>query len=218
MSSRGAKRAHVLPAVGAVKLIDREKYWIFLSKGPSLPDPQDISEEKFSRVDSRILITSHLGGEVYIGELTGESWGICQRCELGSYCSAWDGIGDRLTNVPLGIQREGGRYDGNEEMLFRLGLSGPEQVRKAVNVASSVFNLVNEFFAIFGRPTLARDSQSALRNALDLLEIGWPATREEIESAFRRAAFRYHPDNKETGNEELFKKVSEARSVLISLL
>ena len=40
------------------------------------------------------------------------------------------------------------------------------------------------------------------------------ATTQDIKSAFRKLAKKYHPDNKETGNEEKFKEISEAYQVL----
>lgn len=48
----------------------------------------------------------------------------------------------------------------------------------------------------------------------ELLGVSRDAADQEIKSAFKRAARKYHPDNNETGNEELFKKVNEAYEVL----
>ena len=48
----------------------------------------------------------------------------------------------------------------------------------------------------------------------DLLGVSKTATDAEIKSAFRKLAKKYHPDNKETGDEAKFKEVGEAYSVL----
>ncbi|MFC1895317.1 DnaJ domain-containing protein [Thermodesulfobacteriota bacterium] len=48
------------------------------------------------------------------------------------------------------------------------------------------------------------------------LEVSRDATDEEIRKAYRRLAFKYHPDRnpENTGAEELFKRISEAYAVL----
>ena len=48
----------------------------------------------------------------------------------------------------------------------------------------------------------------------ETLGIDKSATTQEVKSAFRKLAKKYHPDNKETGNEEKFKEISEAYQVL----
>ncbi|MGP1414011.1 MAG: molecular chaperone DnaJ [Bacillales bacterium] len=52
------------------------------------------------------------------------------------------------------------------------------------------------------------------RDYYDILEINKNATENEIKSAYRKLAKKYHPDNKETGDAEKFKECSEAYSVL----
>ncbi len=48
----------------------------------------------------------------------------------------------------------------------------------------------------------------------ELLGVEKSATQAEIKSAFRRLAKKYHPDNKETGDEAKFKEIGEAYAVL----
>ncbi len=48
----------------------------------------------------------------------------------------------------------------------------------------------------------------------EVLGVSKTATDEEIKRAFRKLAKEYHPDNKQTGNEEKFKEVGEAYAIL----
>ncbi len=48
----------------------------------------------------------------------------------------------------------------------------------------------------------------------EVLGVSKSATDAEIKSAFRKLAKKYHPDNKETGDEKKFKEIGEAYSVL----
>ena len=54
----------------------------------------------------------------------------------------------------------------------------------------------------------------AKKDFYEILGVSKNATEAEIKSAFRKKAKEYHPDNKETGNAEKFKEVSEAYGVL----
>lgn len=54
----------------------------------------------------------------------------------------------------------------------------------------------------------------AKKDFYEILGVSKTATDAEIKSAFRKKAKEYHPDNKETGNAEKFKEVSEAYGVL----
>src|SRR5574344_1809024 len=46
------------------------------------------------------------------------------------------------------------------------------------------------------------------------LGVSKDASQDEIKSAFRKLAKKYHPDNKETGDENKFKEIGEAYAVL----
>lgn len=48
----------------------------------------------------------------------------------------------------------------------------------------------------------------------EILGVDKSASESEIKSAFRKLAKKYHPDNKETGDEEKFKEIGEAYAVL----
>jgi molecular chaperone DnaJ len=48
----------------------------------------------------------------------------------------------------------------------------------------------------------------------EILGVSKNASEQEIKSAYKKAARKFHPDNSETGDEDLFKKVGEAYDVL----
>ena len=52
------------------------------------------------------------------------------------------------------------------------------------------------------------------RDYYEVLGVDKNASADEIKSAYRKLAKKYHPDNKETGDAEKFKEASEAYSVL----
>ena len=48
-----------------------------------------------------------------------------------------------------------------------------------------------------------------------ILGIDKTASKEEIKKAYKKLAKKYHPDNKETGDEQKFKEVQNAYETLI---
>ncbi|MFT4303640.1 MAG: molecular chaperone DnaJ [Candidatus Woesearchaeota archaeon] len=48
----------------------------------------------------------------------------------------------------------------------------------------------------------------------DILGVSKNSTREEIKKAYKKLAKQYHPDNKQSGDAEKFKKINEAAAVL----
>lgn len=52
------------------------------------------------------------------------------------------------------------------------------------------------------------------RDYYEVLGIQKSASKDDIKKAYRKLAKMYHPDNKETGNEEKFKEVQEAYDIL----
>lgn len=52
------------------------------------------------------------------------------------------------------------------------------------------------------------------RDYYEVLGVSKTASKDEIKSAYRKLAKKYHPDNKETGDEAKFKEVQEAYDVL----
>ena len=55
---------------------------------------------------------------------------------------------------------------------------------------------------------------SQTKDLYEILSVSHDATEDEIKKSFRQQARKYHPDNKETGNEEIFKEVNQAYEIL----
>ena len=53
-----------------------------------------------------------------------------------------------------------------------------------------------------------------MKNFYSLLGVEKTASHEEIKKAYHKLARKYHPDNKESGNEEKFKEINEAYQTL----
>ena len=52
------------------------------------------------------------------------------------------------------------------------------------------------------------------RDLYEVLGVNKSASKDEIKSAYRKLAKKYHPDNKETGSEAKFKEIQEAYDIL----
>jgi molecular chaperone DnaJ len=54
----------------------------------------------------------------------------------------------------------------------------------------------------------------AEENYYEILGVNKDSTREEIKKAYKKLARKYHPDNKDTGDSDKFKKINEAAAIL----
>jgi curved DNA-binding protein CbpA len=57
-------------------------------------------------------------------------------------------------------------------------------------------------------------AESALPDYYEVLQVSPRADRETLERVFRHLANRYHPDNRDSGNSELFTELVNAHQVL----
>ena len=57
---------------------------------------------------------------------------------------------------------------------------------------------------------IERDIMAEKRDLYEVLGLKKGASKDEIKSAYRKLAKKYHPDNHETGNADKFKEVQEA--------
>jgi DnaJ-like protein/PilZ domain-containing protein len=57
-------------------------------------------------------------------------------------------------------------------------------------------------------------SRPALLDCYEVMQLSPNADAETVSRVYRLLAFRYHPDNKETGNSEMFLRLSEAHEIL----
>ena len=55
---------------------------------------------------------------------------------------------------------------------------------------------------------------SLINDLYEILGVSRDAPEDEIKKAFRQKARKYHPDNKDTGNEETFKQINQAYEIL----
>ncbi len=55
---------------------------------------------------------------------------------------------------------------------------------------------------------------SQTKDLYEVIGISRDASEDDIKKAFRQKARQYHPDNKETGNEEHFKEINQAYEIL----
>jgi hypothetical protein len=84
-------------------------------------------------------------------------------------------------------------------------------VRWCVGKTDGTFRAGLEF--LDGRATLDGDNAVAL-DCYEVMQLSPDADAKMIARTYRTLAFRYHPDNAETGNAEMFLRLSEAHQIL----
>jgi hypothetical protein len=61
---------------------------------------------------------------------------------------------------------------------------------------------------------LDEEIEHSLPDAYEVMQLSPNADAETISRVYRMFAFRYHPDNQETGNSEMFLRLAEAHEIL----
>jgi hypothetical protein len=101
------------------------------------------------------------------------------------------------------------------------GASGRNGMRRRGTVCRCAALENGQFLAGFSFESIAEGSAPEEANGIgdsdhyELLQLSRNATVDTIQRVFRILAKRYHPDNKETGNPELFRHILEAARVLM---
>jgi hypothetical protein len=84
--------------------------------------------------------------------------------------------------------------------------------------STRTFSEYEDYINSVGRSDLRKNMKHSdtkgYYSALGLTGKEVEASEEEISRAFKKLASFYHPDNRESGNQEIFKKLSEAHNVL----
>jgi hypothetical protein len=99
----------------------------------------------------------------------------------------------------------------------RQKLNGPCKVRWCTEIAPGKF-VAGLAFAVPNKPGTGKpeaDAEEApVIDYYETLQLSRSAETETIRRVFHVMASRYHPDNKETGNAEMFRQMVEAHEVL----
>ena len=99
----------------------------------------------------------------------------------------------------------------------RQKLNGPCKVRWCTEIAPGKF-VAGLAFAIASKPGAGKldpeAEEAPLIDHYEILQLSRSAEAETIRRVFHVMASRYHPDNKETGNAEMFRQMVEAHEVL----
>jgi DnaJ-domain-containing protein 1 len=91
-------------------------------------------------------------------------------------------------------------------------------VRWCLAKTDGTFRAGLEFLDGRSRPELDEENTSYISSVIadcyELLQLSPHADAASISHAYRTLAFRYHPDNSETGNSEMFIRLCEAYEIL----
>ena len=218
--ARKIKRFHVRPCIGPRRPIEHEKLFMFFAAN-DLPDPAYVAKTKISFAHPNLAISSQQGMPAYLEELTDSGWIACKMCARGASCMSMEGIESLMEGIPVGILI-GNTVVGDPVQLMKLGLAGPNLLRGAVFAFSAFSVMLDEAKRFFGSQEGARPIQFEKEPADYARDLGirWPASRDEVEQAFKKMAFKYHPDRNpdDRSAEQRFKSISEARRRLLKEL
>lgn len=97
---------------------------------------------------------------------------------------------------------------GNIRMCYRaLNFVSEMELRGITGVVSRIISQMG---------LVPMEAEVGMGNEAALLGIAPSASVEEIKKAYRRKSQKFHPDNKETGDEDIFKAVTTAYQKLLA--
>ncbi|HTM14143.1 MAG TPA: DnaJ domain-containing protein [Bryobacteraceae bacterium] len=96
----------------------------------------------------------------------------------------------------------------------RIPIGGPCQVRWCSEVGGGLFHAGLFFEHASDIPHAPAEMLGNGVDYYEALQVGRRADADTIRRVFHLMAQRYHPDNRETGNEELFRQIVKAHEVL----
>ncbi len=105
----------------------------------------------------------------------------------------------------------GGEIQGSAE---RLPVGGPCQVRWCADIGNGLYHAGLSFEKASDVPRAATEMLGNGADHYETLQVSRRADADTIRRVYHLMAQRYHPDNHETGSEELFRQVVKANEVL----
>jgi len=96
----------------------------------------------------------------------------------------------------------------------RIPIGGPCQVRWCSEVGRGIYHVGLTFENASDAPPAAAEMLGNSVDCYELLQVSRRADADTIRRVYHLMAQRYHPDNHETGNDELFRQIVKAHEVL----
>jgi len=101
-----------------------------------------------------------------------------------------------------------------EDSAGRISIGGPCQVRWCSETGPGLFHAGLSFDHASDIPSPPREMLGNGIDYYEVLQISRRADADTIRRVYHLMAQRYHPDNGETGNDELFRQIVKAQEVL----
>jgi hypothetical protein len=96
----------------------------------------------------------------------------------------------------------------------RILIGGPCHVRWCSEVGRGIYHVGLTFENASDSPPAAEEMLGNSADYYELLQVSRRADADTIRRVYHLMAQRYHPDNRETGNDELFRQIVKANEVL----
>ena len=112
---------------------------------------------------------------------------------------------------PGAAVRVSGEIEGS---AGRIPIGGPCQVRGCAETGVGLFHAGLSFDHASDIPSPPREMLGNGIDYYEVLQVSRRADADTIRRVYHLMAQRYHPDNRETGNDELFRQIVKAQEVL----